>query len=153
MRAAEERFWAKVNKTEGCWLWTAACTRTGYGHFWNGEKMQQAHRFSIELVTGVATAEHVDHTCHTPACVNPSHLRRVSRKQNMENRRGANATNKSGFRGVSKTNTPGLWQATVCHNGKQIHLGYFTDAEAAGEAAKSKRLELFTHNDADKNAA
>jgi IS1 family transposase len=152
MSTVEERFWAKVNKTENCWLWTAARDRRGYGHFWTGERMTQAHRFSMELATGRSSAEHVDHICHTPSCINPAHLRRVTRKQNMENRAGEMSNNKSGYRGVCLHKSSGLWQATVGHNGKQIHLGYFRTPEAAGEAARAKRLELYTHNEVDKAA-
>lgn len=28
-----ERFWSKVDKTDDCWLWTAATNRRGYGQF------------------------------------------------------------------------------------------------------------------------
>lgn len=28
-----ERFWSKVEKTEGCWLWTAGRIPEGYGQF------------------------------------------------------------------------------------------------------------------------
>jgi len=150
MKTREELFWAKVNKTEDCWLWTASTDQHGYGMFWTGTKMRLAHRVSVEMVTGASPTEHLDHVCHTPGCVNPDHLREVSRKQNMENRAGAQATNKTGLRGVSMHKTSGLWQAKVGHNGKQIHLGYFKDPEAAGEAAKAKRLELYTHNEVDR---
>jgi len=150
MKTREELFWAKVNKTEDCWLWTAATDKHGYGMFWTGAKMRLAHRVSVEMVTGAAPTEHLDHVCHVPACINPGHLREVSRKQNMENRLGAQVTNKTGFRGVSIHKTSGLWQAKVGHNGKQIHLGYFKDPAEAGEAARAKRLELFTHNEVDR---
>jgi hypothetical protein len=30
-QSVEERFWAKVNKTETCWLWTGAKHEKGYG--------------------------------------------------------------------------------------------------------------------------
>jgi hypothetical protein len=153
MKTREERFWAKVNKTEGCWEWTAAQDKHGYGLFWDGERMRLAHRKSIEITTGEKPVGHLDHACRNPSCVNPRHLREVSRKQNMENRVGEQSNNKSGFRGVSLHKTSGLWQATVGHDGKQIHLGYFKDPAAAGEAAKAKRLELYTHNEIDRRAA
>ena len=30
-RTAEERLWAKVNRTETCWLWTGGKSTKGYG--------------------------------------------------------------------------------------------------------------------------
>ena len=41
----EERFWAKVDKSGDCWLWTGAVDKgTGYGRFWNGERTVLPHR-------------------------------------------------------------------------------------------------------------
>lgn len=31
-----ERFWAKVAKTEGCWLWTGCTDKKGYGQINKG---------------------------------------------------------------------------------------------------------------------
>jgi hypothetical protein len=46
--SAEERFWAKVEKTEYCWNWTAGRINKpdGYGQFYDGVKSITAHRFS-----------------------------------------------------------------------------------------------------------
>lgn len=53
MRLAD-RFWAKVEKTEGCWLWTSATWGSGYGFFWIGgtKRSEYAHRISWELANG-----------------------------------------------------------------------------------------------------
>lgn len=48
----EERFWAKVHKTETCWLWTAKTSADGYGHFLVGGSMRGAHRVAYELIVG-----------------------------------------------------------------------------------------------------
>ena len=39
MRRVLQRFWAKVEKTETCWLWTAGKAGNGYGSFWDGTKV------------------------------------------------------------------------------------------------------------------
>ena len=74
----EERFWPKVDKTDDCWLWTAATNRHGYGQIWSGEKLELAHRVSWELHRGPIPAGlfvlHIPSLCHTPGCVNPDHL-------------------------------------------------------------------------------
>jgi hypothetical protein len=72
------RFWSKVEKTDGCWLWRASVRADGYGQFAirHGE-IVLAHRFAYEAVHGPIPPgrQHcVCHTCDTPACVNPSHL-------------------------------------------------------------------------------
>lgn len=67
-------FWRKVNKTDTCWLWTAAVDGDGYGQFWAGKQVR-AHRFSFELEYGWLLRECVVmHKCDTPACVRPGHL-------------------------------------------------------------------------------
>ena len=59
----------------GCWLWTGAWSKQGYGNLWDGEKYTQAHRSMLILCSGKeSTNLHVLHKCDTPACCNPDHL-------------------------------------------------------------------------------
>ena len=72
----EARFWAKVLKTDKCWLWTAAKTHEGYGRFSAHDRRTViASRFSYELLVGpIPPKLTIDHLCCTPACVNPAHM-------------------------------------------------------------------------------
>lgn len=92
----------------------------------------------------------VDHSCHNKLCVNPTHLKQVTYKQNAENISGLRSTNTSGFQGVSWCKSTGRWRAKVVHHGKQIHVGYFSTPVEAGEAARAKRNELFINNSLDR---
>jgi len=68
------RFWKYVNKTEGCWLWTAD-TRKGYGRFWFDGHSVPAQRFIFEQLHGKQPSHiHICHKCDVPLCVRPDHL-------------------------------------------------------------------------------
>jgi hypothetical protein len=48
-----ERFEAKVNKADGCWLWTGGLNRPdGYGSFYYNGRSRPAHRFAFEQAYG-----------------------------------------------------------------------------------------------------
>lgn len=73
------RFWAKVDKSGDCWLWTAARMPHGYGVFRASSAKPRrhiyAHRFSYQVTHGpIPQGLWVRHKCDTPACVNPAHL-------------------------------------------------------------------------------
>lgn len=94
MKTDAERFWAKVDKTDGCWNWTA-CTSHGYGQFKlsKAEKTVRAHRFSYFLHYGEFDPKwRVLHSCDNPPCVNPAHLRLGTDADNARDRddRGRN---------------------------------------------------------------
>jgi hypothetical protein len=83
----EPRFWAKVQKTETCWLWTGNKNPKGYGIFYIGPTMKDftpAHRFSYGLLVGsVPDGLQLDHLCRIRHCVNPAHLEPVTNRENI----------------------------------------------------------------------
>jgi hypothetical protein len=81
-----ERFWAKVRKTETCWLWTANLNNSGYGLFWVAgvDDKVPAHRIAYELLIGpIPEGLTIDHLCRVRACVRPDHLEPVTHRENM----------------------------------------------------------------------
>jgi hypothetical protein len=141
-----ERFWAKVQKGSGCWMWMAGKCTAGYGIFTSRRTDYKAHRLSYELTSGpIPDGMFIDHICHNPACVRPEHLRLATPKQNSENRGGSNRTSKSGIRGVALHKPSKRWRARVVHNYVPYTLGYFKSQEEAAAAVVAKRQELFTH--------
>src|ERR1700679_116642 len=88
-----QRFWAKVQKTATCWLWTGATDQSGYGCIYvSGAHKQpiyaRTHRLPWELHYGVIPPENgVLHRCDTPACVRPDHLFLGSQLDNMADAR------------------------------------------------------------------
>jgi hypothetical protein len=80
-----ERFFSNVEfePNSGCWLWSGGGVHMRYGMMAVNGKPISAHRFSYNLHKGpVPDGLEIDHLCHTPLCVNPSHLEAVTRSEN-----------------------------------------------------------------------
>lgn len=83
-----ERFHAKYEIDEnGCWIWQSKTRPDGYGVIWAGieeGREVRAHRLSYEIHHGpIPEGLTVDHVCRVRACVNPEHLRLLTREDNV----------------------------------------------------------------------
>ena len=70
-----------------------------------------------------------------------NNLRYSTHSQNMSNR-GLDKNNKSGFKGVSWYQPSQKWQVKIAVQGKQKHLGYYSDIEEAARAYDAAAKEL-----------
>src|SRR3990167_242163 len=81
-----ERFWAKVKKTDGCWLWQGVITRLGYGQIGRGIRIPKtisAHRAAWILNRGpIPDGLCCLHHCDCPRCVFVGHLFLGTQKDN-----------------------------------------------------------------------
>ena len=89
-RPLEERFFEKtIAREDGCIIWTASTTVTGYGLFAiNGSKVV-AHRVAWFIAHGEwpppwpTSGLVLDHKCSTKLCVNVDHLQVITHEENM----------------------------------------------------------------------
>ncbi len=83
------RFASKIESDPetGCWNWTGARDRHGYGRFGIRGKTVFAHRFMYQISVGDIPDDMViDHLCRNPSCCNTDHLEIVTQGENV--RRG-----------------------------------------------------------------
>lgn len=64
------RFWARVDTSGNCWLWTGAHSKGGYGQIRLDGRVAYTHTLALLMAGGVlAPGERTLHTCDTPGCV------------------------------------------------------------------------------------
>ena len=84
------RFWAKVDQTGECWIWTGPKTGNGYGAIREDAPSRHqvsAHRASWEIhFEPIPPGLEVCHHCDNPVCVRPDHLFLGTTKANAEDR-------------------------------------------------------------------
>jgi len=92
-RPWQERYWEKVDRRgpDECWPWTGATTSAGYGHLKVNGRMVSAHRLALQLAGRPPGPDlFVLHSCDTPLCVNPQHLREGTHAENMSDKKRRN---------------------------------------------------------------
>lgn len=92
-RSPAQRFFAKVEFTDTCWLWTASKDKDGYGRFFlfhPTRRQVAAHRWLYEFCVGDIPEgrPQLDHVlawgCTNRHCVNPDHLEPVTGTENAK---------------------------------------------------------------------
>lgn len=95
----EKRFWSKIGKkgNDECWEWKRHKTPLGYGRFWNGNRLVNAHRIAWELINGaIPEGMNILHKCDNRACCNPNHLYLGDQSDNNSDRAWRNPNNQGG---------------------------------------------------------
>lgn len=68
---------------DGCWLWVAGRTGSGYGAVKVNKRQTLAHRTVYQLLVGpIPDGLEIDHLCRVRHCVNPAHLEPVPHREN-----------------------------------------------------------------------
>lgn len=138
----EESFESRTEWREGCLIWTGVQDRYGYGKIKIEKKMVKAHRYAWERVHGpIPDGMLIDHTCHTPACVNVEHLRIATHSENSWNRSGPENGKVGGVRNVYRHREK--WRVTMMKDGKVHRFGTYSSLEEATKVANRAREALF----------
>lgn len=89
-----ERFMARVQKTDSCWLWTGYVRPSGYAIFARAGTTVRAHRWAYQFFAGpIPEGMVLDHLCRVRHCVNPDHLEPVTNRENILRGVGITAVN------------------------------------------------------------
>lgn len=146
--SVEDRLKAKTQSGAGdnpCWNWVGGKCSSGYGQMSVNNRSELVHRLSYELYVGtIPTNYDIDHLCHNRACLNPAHLRAVTRSENLQNRSAVQKRNVSGVKGVYRQPGRDKWLVTIGHQGKNLYVGTYKTLEEAKKARQAKETELFT---------
>lgn len=87
----------------GCWIWMGAIAVNGYPVARLDGKATNVHRFSLEKKLGRKLgALDARHTCDVRDCVNPAHLVKGTRADNMADAKARGRVNKGEDRPLAK---------------------------------------------------
>lgn len=137
----KKRFFSKVDKTNGCWLWTGQLNKFGYGKFFAKKKHLAAHRYSYELHNNTKLPPRksymcLDHICRIRHCVNPKHLELVTYSENIS--RGKVVSNKKSkmpigvyFRSRKDYRVSKPYEVYKTRHGKTHYVGNFKTIDEA----------------------
>ena len=123
-----------------CLLWTGSLDSKGYGQITSGTSTVRAHRVAWALSgRELPEGQPLDHTCVNRNCVEVSHLRLATYRENGSARVRLNRNNKSGHRNVFWRHDAGKWRVKV----GGVSFGHFDNLEEAVGVAMRAREEMY----------
>jgi hypothetical protein len=103
-------------------------------------KLYKLHRLAWLYMYDCWPSDQIDHVDHNPRNNAIANLRDVSSAQNHQNR-ARKTKSASGYLGVTWHKRDKRWQAYIELKGKSIHLGQYSDLDAAIFARKQAELK------------
>lgn len=110
MTRYEEFVLMRAVSTDDCILWPYATDPYGYPHLKTPHGEKFGHRLSCEMRHGPPPGRYdAAHTCRTPACINPRHLRWATRSENQQDRVADGTSNRGERCGNAKLTASDVW--------------------------------------------
>ena len=79
-RVMNELLWLNIEKISTCWIWKGPLSVDGYGIY----KNKRVHRLIYEeFCKPIPSNLHLHHLCRNRRCVNPAHMKLVSRSEHV----------------------------------------------------------------------
>ena len=115
----------------------------GYKYIRVNGKFKREHRYVWEQYHGpIPEGMQIDHINGDRKDNRIENLRLANQSDNSKNRIGSNANNKLGIRNVQKTSS-GKYRVRLMLNGKDKHIGVYSDIELAELVAQEARLHYY----------
>lgn len=115
----------------------------GYYRAHIGGKKYYLHQLAFLYMDGYIPQIDIDHADLDGLNNKWTNLRPAGKSYNGANR-PLSSRNTSGFKGVSRCEVMGAWQASICRNGKSYNLGNrFKTPEEAAQAYNEAALKFF----------
>jgi hypothetical protein len=115
--------------------------KSGYLRVRVAGRLYYAHRLAWLYMTGEWPDGDIDHINERKNDNRMLNLRACSRSENKQNV-SLTKSNTSGTKGVGWAAREQKWRARIQHNGKDVHLGYFSTKKDAISAIREARLLL-----------
>lgn len=119
----------------------------GYEELYVAGMRYKAHRVAYAFVHGDCPPHlDIDHIDGCRTNNRASNLRATNRSQNCQNQHRPHKDGAVGVRGVYWHKKTGKYAAQIMLNGKNHHLGLFSDVSSAEQARKTAEMRLHTHS-------
>lgn len=128
---------SKRDEETGCLVWQRATRGRGYGVLRGVPAHREAYKSAYgEIPDGMV----IDHKCHNPPCVEPTHLRAITVKENAQNL-ALSELNTTGMRNVYFVK--GKWLARLRADGIMRYGGSYETFQEACDAAVALRAKYY----------
>ncbi len=113
------------------YYWHAHPRPDGNGHYVRG--LVDGHKVLMHVfLLGKQDGLQIDHANGNGLDNRRDNLRRATQSQNQRNIRGGRG--RSLYKGVSWARRQRKWMATICYDGRNHHIGYYDQEDAAARA-------------------